>query len=415
MAGPDARLHAGRRAAAPPRTVLLWVVALGLLAIGLYAAAPWLLWVRLVEGPLVQLAAEDGVTLVWFTSRPAECTVHVTVAGTERVLPAVAAGRRHEVRIGGLAAATAYPYRVYAGRRPLGDELRFQTNRPAGAAFTFLVFGDSGKGSRAQYALAEAMARAEPPADFLLHTGDVVYPDGARRRYEANFFAPYRALLPRVCFWPCLGNHDIDEAGRAPAYADVFTLPDNGPPGLPPEHNYWFDYATCRIAVVDSNPDEAVLRAAVAPWLRGVLGDCPQPWKLVVLHHPPYTGGAYAPTARVQQALVPVFEEAGVDLVLSGHDHMYQRTRPIRAGRVVPAGEGVVYVVSGAGGARLYEVRQPRPDYLAALANTVHSFTQITIAGETLTLRQRTATGAVLDEFTLVQRPPAAASAAPGP
>ena len=402
-------------ARASPRAVLGGAVIAVLVALGLYAAAPWLLPVRIIEGPMLQMAGSDGVTLVWYTTRPAHCDVQVTVDGQIQTVAAVAEGRRHRVRLTGLAPGTPYPYEIRSADRRLTDDLVFQTNRVSGERFSFLVFGDSGRGTRAQYLLAEEMNRVEPPADFLLHTGDLVYTDGARRRYEARFFAPYRRLLARVNFWPCLGNHDVNrsdttvphsEGGSAAAYEEVFEVPMNGPPGLPPKYNYWFDYATARVVVIDSNADEGVLRDQVAPWLQQVLADPAPRWRFVAFHHPPYTGGKYRGDLRIQRALVPAIEAASVDIVFNGHDHMYQRLRPLRGGQIVPDGEGVLYVITAAGGASLYTPVAERPEYVAALNHLDFSFTQVSVAGDELTLRQIALDGHVIDESTLHKAAP---------
>jgi 3',5'-cyclic AMP phosphodiesterase CpdA len=396
-----------------PRVVLLWAIVMVVVAIGLYAVAPWLLPARVREGPLVQMAAPDGVTLVWYTTRPVACRAVVTIDGRAQGFDAAAEGNRHLARISGLLPGTSYPYEIRAGGRRLVGDLAFQTNRTASERFTFLVLGDSGMGNREQYVLGGLMARTLPAADFVLHTGDLVYPDGARGRYEARFFAPYRHLLARVNFWPCLGNHDVAKDGRAPAYEEVFALPENGPAGLPADHNYWFDYAAARIAVVDSDVDETTLREQVAPWLREVLA-APEPrWKFVAFHHPPYTGGQYPPDARVQRSLVPVFEETGVDVVFSGDDHSYQRMHPLRGGRIVNAGEGVLYIVTAAGGGRLYEPTPQRPEYVAVLDHQHFSFTQVSIDGDELTLRQIALEGQTLDQWTQRKAPGATESDSP--
>ncbi len=404
---PDIPTPPPPRPRARPRTVLLWVLAAIALALALSAVAPWILPLRIYEGPLVQAAAPDGATLVWYLTRPGRCSLTVEVEGAKRDVPVTAAGARCEAQVAGLHRGRTYAYEIHAGRRSLTRGLTLQTNRPAGERFSFLVFGDSGKGSRAQYRLGEVMAATQPPPDFLLHTGDVVYPDGARRRYEERFFAPYRPLLARVSFWPCLGNHDVDDDGAAEPYCEVFTLPQNGPPGLPPEHHYWFEYGAARIAVVDTNVSAATLRDHVAPWLRDLLSTEPPPrWRFVSLHHPPYTGGKYLPNAAVQAHLVPIFEAHGVDVVFCGHDHSYQRIGPLSGGAAAPAGEGVLYIITAAGGASLYQPRGPLPGYVAVFDNTHFSFTQVIVDGDELRLRQIDVDGHTLDEFTLVKPAP---------
>jgi predicted phosphodiesterase len=367
------------------------------------------------------MASTDTITLIWYTTRPAQCAVYVNIGGEERVEPAQADSSRNRVRLTGLAPGLQYNYEIRVGERKLTHGLAFQTNRAPDEKYTFLVFGDSGMGTRAQYLLATQMANALPPADFLLHTGDMVYPAGSRRDYEERFFAPYRRLIAHINLWPCLGNHDVQKDGSAPAYHEVFEVPDNGPPGLPPGDNYWVDYASCRIVVIDSDKDEATLRDHVAPWLRTVMA-APEPrWRFVAWHHAPYTNGKHRPSESAQRALVPVIEAVGVDVVFNGHDHNYQRTMPLREGQIVDPESGVVYVVTGAGGAQLYEVREPSPDWIAAQNSQHFSFTQVTVDGDDLTLRQIAMDGSVLDEHLLWksveadEEPPTASAPAPGP
>jgi len=380
--------------------VLLGAVVFFVVGVLAYVVSPWVLPVRILEGPLLQQVTADAVSVVWYTSRPAECAITLTTDEGERTTPVTNDGRRCRVRLTDLEPGQAYPYRISRGSRTLA-EATLHTARHPGYSFSFIVFGDSGKGTQAQYLLADQMVLAAP--DFLLHTGDLIYGRGQRSYFNDRFFAPYRELLKQVCFWPCLGNHDIAEPDLGAPYLEVFELPENGPTGLTPERSYWFDYAAARIAVIDSNVDEPQLRDPVAPWLTEVMSEPGPRWKFVSLHHPPYTGGAYKPNERVQNALVPVFEAVGVDIVFAGHDHMYQRTSSIREGEVVEEGAGVVYVVSGAGGALLYDAlpADQRPAYVVALNNEIHSFTRVNIDGDTLRLRQIAVDGEVIDDWTL--------------
>ena len=126
-----------------------------------------------------------------------------------------------------------------------------------------------------------------------------------------------------------------------------------------------------------------------------------------MLHRPPYTAGSHEPDLAVRAALCPIFEQAGVDIVFSGHDHMYERTYPIRAGEKTDEQNGIVYIISGAGGARLYNAlpRDVWPNYIALVANDIHSFTQVTINENTLTLEQESTEGRILDCYELSKPP----------
>lgn len=391
----------------PPRWHRRQVLAGGLLfiavAVSLYYGSPWILPPWIAEGPMVQQPHPHGALLVWYTSRPANCSLAVLDGDTEIAAAVESDGRRHLARIDGLPPAAEAEYEIRIGaRRLFRGALR--TARPESSPFRFLVFGDSGKGSRAQYQLAALMEQRD--ADFLVHTGDIVYPGGERWRYSNRYFRPYRDLLPRIAFWPSLGNHDVSEPELGAAYDEVFELPANGPPGLPPGRNYGFDYGAARFAIIDSNLDEATLREQVAPWLVEFFAQRDATWRFVVFHHSPYTVGPHRPNEMLQRAVVPAFEQAEVDVVFTGHDHLYCRTLPLLGGAVVEPGEGIVYVVSGAGGARLYQAvpEEERPRYIAAFHDATHSFTEIDIEGDRLTLRQIILGGLVVDEWSLPAR-----------
>lgn len=380
------------------RRVALFAALFVVISGALYAAAPQLLPPRIVEGPLVQQAGQNTARLVWFMSRPLGHEVAVTVEGARAVV--TSAGRRCVAEIEGLKAGSEHSYVISSRGVELG-RATLATEKPRGSAFRFLVFGDSGEGTREQYRLAARMTAERP--DLVVHSGDLVYSGGQRRNYAARFFEPYREMLARVAFWPSLGNHDVADPAAGASYREVFELPSNGPPGLPTEHAYWFDYADARFVVLDSNAMEFELRDSVGPWMARVFAECDHPWRFVVFHHPPYTAGSHQPNEKIQQALVPVIEAAGVDMVFNGHDHLYERTAPLRGGKPSADGGGVIYIVTGAGGAELYEAAAARPEQIVSLSNARHSYTRVDIHAGTLTLEQIDIEGATLDSLKLVK------------
>ncbi len=329
-----------------------------------------------------RLTGEDGRTV-------AETTV------------AVAADGRLEAAFHGLAAGTRYRFTVHRAdqmRGPAFVEGAFLTTgpheRPAPNPCRLLVFGDSGSGDVNQFDLAEGMRRVDP--DLILHTGDLVYREGRYEWYDAKFFQPYARLLNRAPFFPCPGNHDADYDEGRPYYR-TFILPENGPPGAAPEQHYWFDFAGMRIISLDSNQPYEHLRDVVVPWLDRVLAEAPGPWKIMLFHHPPYTNGKYAPSGKCRDLLVPLFDRHRVGLVLNGHNHMYERTHPMRGGQVVPDGEGTTYIVSGAGGGELYEIGPANPPWMCRQMAGRFSFTVIDVHPDRMELQQIGSRGEVLD------------------
>ncbi|TWT45946.1 Alkaline phosphatase precursor [Phycisphaerae bacterium RAS1] len=390
---------------------------------------PFILPVRIVEGPLVQGADGDQATLIWYTNRHVHCDVRAGDSGAP-LQRAEVDGTRHRIRLTGLPRDKDQRYEVLCESRVL-HKAALKSVQPAATAFGFIVFGDSGRGSSEQYRLAQRMeelAGSDARVKFLLHTGDLVYGAGQRSDYRDRFFAPYRRLIDRLCFWPSLGNHDVSEPNPAQAYREVFELPENGPAGLTPEENYWFDFGSARIVVADTNLAEAELAARVAPWMASAFAAAPHAirWRFAVFHHPPYTVGPHVKDESrpgIERVMVPAIQAAGVDIVFCGHDHLYQRTRPLwngvptgqeavssapapAAGERGAEGRGVVYIVSGAGGAKLYEAAPAasRPAYFEKVIDNIHSFTHVAIDGATLHLRQISVNGEILDDVTMSGR-----------
>jgi len=216
----------------------------------------------------------------------------------------------------------------------------------------FAVIGDYGQAGPAAEAVARLVRSWAP--DFIVTTGDNNYPRGEARtidenigRYYHMFIAPYRGRYgsgaDRNRFFPALGNHDW-ETSRAAPYLDYFTLPGN-------ERYYEVRWGAVHLFILDSDPrepDGITVNSRQARWLRERLQATDAPWRLVVLHHPPYSSGLHGSTPALQWP----FGEWGATAVLAGHDHVYERIER----------DGLLYFVNGLGGhpAR-YPFRAPIP------------------------------------------------------
>jgi hypothetical protein len=119
----------------------------------------------------------------------------------------------------------------------------------------------------------------------------------------------------------------------------------------------------------------------------------------VFFHHAVYTNASHRPNEYVMTHLVPVFDAGGVDVAFAGHNHLYERTHPIRGGAVVEPGEGVVYVTTGAGGMSLYNENEEPVDWMAVSYDEKFSFTLVDIDGAKLTLRQINDDNDIIDEW----------------
>lgn len=344
--------------------------------------------------PYVQMTTPTSAVLVWNTRLSSLARVQVRRAeapeskgNSWRELQADPSPRlQHIVPLSGLIPASKYLYRVGDGKRTLA-QAAFETARKPGQKFRAAVWGDSGVDSVGQKKLARQIDKANP--NLLLHTGDLIYPAGEARLFDPNFFSIYRPTLARVPFYGALGNHDIDTRNGAP-FLRNFVFPRNGPREVEPERCFSFDYADAHIAILDSNLEAQVLEGSVSRWLASDMSASKLKWKLVAFHHPPITDGLHGDEARTR-ALMPLFSRLHIDLVLNGHDHMYERTRPIG---------GVTYLVTGAGGAPRYPRRKHRSDF-QAFENRVFSFTLLEFAPGKLSARQVDEDGRTLDAWSL--------------
>jgi predicted phosphodiesterase len=306
--------------------------------------------------------------------------------------------------IGGLLPDTTYHYQIYSGGTALlpAEDMTFRTAPDPATAdpFTFLVVGDSGTGSSAQKELRDRMM--EQPADLILHVGDIAYSSGTYDQFEAYVFSVYQPLFAHLPFFPTSGNHDYRTDHAAP-YLDMFDLPGNAWRAGDRERYYSFDWASVHFVALDTEDPLAEISDAasddMADWLAADLAATDRFWKVAYLHKPPYSAGAHGGNGTVRQRIVPELEQYGVDLVFAGHEHNYERTYPIRNGQVSTVADGgVVYVITGGGGAALRAVGS---GWWTAYAASAYEFTRVDVQGCQLRLRAIGLAGDALDDYSL--------------
>ena len=332
----------------------------------------------LVRGPYLQQPTDRSIMVVWATREPGVAEVRygvssgslrTSIAGSSRRVTAAETGLgfdyyHHTATLVGLQAATSYAYRPLVAGVALGPgEASFRTAPSTGTGtISFIAFGDSGTGSLEQRQLGAVMSR--DTFDFALHLGDIVYGnsggtgDATYATYQSYLFDVYDWLSSRS-FVPAEGNHDSRPSnGNGKAYLDLFELPRNGASSSLPDHAeryYSFDYGPVHFVALDTEFAflDAVRQAEQLRWLATDLATTTQPWKVVFFHRAPFSaGGENGSSPDVRDAFTPLFEQYRVDLVLSSHEHDYERTVPLWQGAT--ATDGVRYVVSGGGGAPLY-------------------------------------------------------------
>ncbi|MFQ6100638.1 MAG: metallophosphoesterase [Anaerolineae bacterium] len=329
----------------------------------------------LVRGPYLQSVTTDSVIVVWETNRPShgEVAYDATIEYGSVVADA-AVGTRHAVALTGLAPYAVYHYSIESSGVPLSADATFRTAAGPGQAFTFVVFGDTRTQHQIHRAVVDRIVAQQP--DFAINTGDLVANGESLPEWE-TFFEIEQELMARVPLFPTLGNHERN----APHYFDLFYLPGN-------EHWYAFDYGDARFVClqVDGIADFGPGSEQYA-WLEATLAANTQPWLFVAFHIPPYSSVQEAFENEVRQPLRPLFERYGVDIVFNGHKHNYERNEV----------NGVTYIVTGGGGAPLYEMREQEPTQAAfALA---HHFVLLEVDGHQLKATAISVDGTVLDAF----------------
>lgn len=368
------------------------------------------------RAPYVQAVTEHEAVVMWRMADPgAMSTLRFRVSDGPWRSADVRRGEGGDrsVRLRDLPAASAVEFTVGTGggrSEPFGP-YGFRTAPPdtAGSAVDVLAFGDSGWGSVAQMELAAQME--DRSWDLAVHVGDIAYLDGSEEDFTQRHFRVYRSLLARVPFFPSPGNHDVRPAGGAgDAYDRAFAWPDQGRAG----RFYTFRWGRVQFLSLDTSTDSAMTKLEDREgrqyrWLSETLAslarDTTLVWTVVFTHRPLYSQavgfGRNPPTEELREALEPLFLEHGVDLVLAGHDHHYQRTLPLRRGHVAHPGCGPVYMVTGGGGATRFG-RSVAPGPRTARVSRAHHFLDLRLGrfegrGEAIGRD-----GEVLDRFEIV-------------
>ena len=364
--------------------------------LALATAAPALA-ATLERGPYLQRAASAGVIVRWRTVEATDTLLEWGLApdllDSDFLDPAPT--REHRVELSGLAPETSYYYAVgsSAGRLAGGDAgHRWRTAPASGAArpLRLWAIGDSGEASAGQAAVRDAyLADAAGAAtDVWLMLGDNAYDAGTDAQYTERLFVPYAELLRDTCLWPAFGNHDglsSDSSTLAGPYYDAFSLPRFGQAGglaSATEAYYAFEWGAVHFVVLDSSESSLAAGSAPLVWLEADLAANRRPWTVVALHHPPYTKGSHdsddaadsgGRMTAARANVLPILEAHGVDLVLSGHSHSYERsvlldghygvsttldpsTMVLDGGDGDPAGDGAYVKAGGGHGGAVYVV-----------------------------------------------------------
>ena len=347
--------------------------------------------VTLTRYPYIQMQTTSSVLIAWRTDVAGDSVIdYGTTPAYGQQISDAAAVIQHALTLTGLQTDTLYYYRVSTNGVVLAEE-SFRTAKDASSPqFVFSVLGDSGCGCPNQYTIASELAATNP--DLVLHTGDVDYSEPSPD-YDTTFFAPYQSLAKSVPIYPSIGNHDVPDT----AYLDAFYLFANNPAAS--ERYYSFDYGNAHFIALNTEEDYSP-GSAQYQWLENDLATTNKFWKFVFMHRPPYSSGNIGSDLNVRYNLSPLFEQYGVAVVFSGHDHHYERTFPIQDFH--PENPGVTYIVTGAGGDSLTPIQATNP--WTATATEQFHVVKVTINDQVLTLEAISPfpnPGTVIDSVTI--------------
>ena len=255
----------------------------------------------------------------------------------------------------------------------------------------FAVIGDFGLAGEPAQAVADLVKSWQP--DFIITTGDNNYPDGAADIIDANIGQYYHEFIGNYQgsygagsstnrFFPVLGNHDWLFPG-ATAYLDYFDLPDN-------ERYYTFTQGPIQFFALDSDPHEpdgTAVDSIQGQWFQEAIAASSAIWKVVYMHHPPFSSGLHGSSTWMQWP----FHTWGVDVVLAGHDHDYERV-------VV---DGLLYFVNGLGGGARYAPGNTAVAGSEAFYNANHGAMLVEATENSMQFQFIVRDGTVFDTYTI--------------
>lgn len=413
------------------------------------AAAP-LGAASITRGPYLQRVSRTEAIVRWRTDVPTFGRVWWGSApgALELETTSLVAATEHRMAIGPFLPHQTVFYAVGDPSGVLaGDdaEHRFVTARSAGdwRPLRIWVVGDSGTADAGAVAVRDGFAifAGGLPPDLWMMLGDNAYLTGTDAEYQAAVFEMYPEVLRATSLWPALGNHDAissDSPTQSGPFFSSFSLPRGGQAGGRPsgtEAWYSFEAGQAHLVVLDSADSSLAPGSPMLAWLDLDLAANRRPWTIVALHHPPYTKGSHdsddpadsgGRMIAVRERVLPILEAHGVDLVLSGHSHGYERSF-LLDGHYGPSGTfepwmrrdggdgdpdgdgpyrklpgahgGTVYVVAGSSG-RVQGTIEAHPAIavgLEALGSLV-----VDLESNRLDVRFVTVTGEVADHFTIL-------------
>ena len=252
----------------------------------------------------------------------------------------------------------------------------------------FAVVGDFGTGGSDEFAIAAGMldAHHKSALDLVIAVGDNIYPNGSGRYFKKHFEEPFAGLLKeRVKFYAVLGNHDVEEGREDQLNYPLFNMGGSNYYSIS-RNNGLVDFFML---------DSTNLDALQLGWIEKSLRESRAIWKLAVLHHPVYSSGKkHGSDLKLREQLEPLFTRYRVQAVFSGHDHVYERTKPQ---------QGIQYFITGAGGKCRRGDIDMKSELRAASYDLDNSFMLIEVDETEMSFKSISQRGDVVDSGVLKQ------------
>ena len=338
--------------------------------------------VRVARGPYVQRVDAQSARVVWRTNIAASSNLSYSDGVNTFTVQDPVLRTDHSVLIGPLPSLARITYTL---NYPTPKSGNFATCSGSPTNLAMDAVGDMGGGSTPEKSIASLITGDHP--DLIAAMGDDVYPTGADKDYPARFFTPYASALAGSAFFTTFGNHEYYSPGGADARL-AWSQPGS-------KSTFSFDCSGVHVAVVD-NYQPYGPGSAQYNWLSNDLSTTTAPWKIVVMHIPPYSSSANVNNPGAAGVLDPLFESKGVQLVLGGHSHNYERSNVIN---------GVTYMVDGGGGNGLNAFSGTAPAWSAYRA-AEYSYLRLKISPSQILGTEVRQDGTTGDSFTIAGTAP---------
>jgi hypothetical protein len=407
----------------------------------------------ITRGAYLQMLSTNSIVIRWQTNIACDSKVDFgTLSATTQSITDANLVTEHEVKLTRLSPNTKYLYQIGTTTTPLQGNANnyFKTAIPLGTSdFTVWATGDFGNGSAGQLAVRNSYLNyvGNNPANFWIWLGDNAYYTGLPSEYSSYVFNIYPEVLKNLPTFPSIGNHDYGNlAYQSPQtlgtnfeYFKAFTLPTNAEIGgvaSGTEKFYSYNFGNAHFIAIDSYGSFNNTGSAMYNWLQADLQANTQKWTICYFHHPPYTKGTHdsdyeIESVNIRQNLTPIFEQYNVDLVLSGHSHVYERSYLLKGHlgiesslqpnmvlnntqgnsfpfykKNTPSGTGTIYAVcgnSGQGGVVGTATSYPH-DAMATSYRIYHGSMLLNFKADSLIAKFLVSDGTIQDNFKIVKK-----------